>query len=106
MSCKFNYNASDPPVPYTHNLPIYHSSYRADCGATDTLFRVCDAKDLHHVQYKSGRLTVKLPNDTTISSIGTGFLHGLGASVPAHIFNDCDLQQSLLSLSSVNKAVQ
>ena len=46
---------------------------------------------------------MKLPNGTTISSIGTGFLHGLGAPVPAHIFNDCDLQQSLLSLSDLCK---
>jgi hypothetical protein len=73
-----------------------------DSGATDTLVRMADIDLLKNISYGSS-FTAELPNGDIIASVGLGELpldKNL-CSLPAHIFNDKDLNRSLISIADI-----
>jgi hypothetical protein len=86
-------------LTYNPRSQITRKVLLADSGASDTFVRNSDTHVLVD-QSTNGGAQVRLPNGAIITSTGTGTLRSdHGIPIPAHVFPDSVLQQSLVSLA-------
>ena len=102
VACKSKANNSQslasPTTPpnkakHTPKIPI------VDSGATDSILRACDLPTNADVVTTQRSLTVKMPNNESISSIGESAITSAGQTINAHIFNEKDLQLGLIAVA-------
>lgn len=82
----------------TNSIALTQATSIADSGATDSVFKLSDKKYLKH--YNSiGGLTVKFPNGSMATSVGTGTFFYKQIGIKVHVFNDEDIHHSVISLA-------